>query len=247
MKWRSLILMLALATVARGIDQRYIAPQVNTVDMVAYYKLWAGFTSADSVFDYSLNGNAGAVTTATPTFPGFTFDGSDGVIIVTAASELTMADKSGTTFACWMNAASDGESDSGRIFQKGDNFLFNVQSEAASLVKLRSVYVTTGDDAQSVLDTGISINTWHHVVSVRDGNDTIIYVDGVAPAQTQTTADTAFADDSSNDLGIGRETGDSRNTFDGKLDDVMYFKTAKTAVEVRNIYELTKWRYKTNE
>ena len=64
--------------------QRYVPQQIPTKDLVAYYKLWAGLTSATTVFDYSLGGATGTVTgtNIAPTYPGFSFNGTDDFIDV---------------------------------------------------------------------------------------------------------------------------------------------------------------------
>ncbi len=66
------------------IKPELLVPQVNTVGLVAHYKLWAGLTSATTVFDYSLGGATGTVTGTdiAPTYPGFSFNGTDDFIDV---------------------------------------------------------------------------------------------------------------------------------------------------------------------
>ncbi len=61
-----------------------LVPQVNTVGLVAHYKLWAGLTSTGEVFDYSLGGATGTLTGTdiAPTYPGFSFNGTDDFIDV---------------------------------------------------------------------------------------------------------------------------------------------------------------------
>ncbi len=64
------------------IKPELLVPQVNTVGLVAHYKLWAGLTTTTTVFDYSLNGFTGTVsgTNIVPAYPGFTFNDTDDVI-----------------------------------------------------------------------------------------------------------------------------------------------------------------------
>ncbi|KKM88447.1 hypothetical protein LCGC14_1258650 [marine sediment metagenome] len=66
------------------IKPELLVPQVNTVGLVAHYKLWAGLTTAGEVFDYSLGGATGTVTGTdiAPTYPGFSFNGTDDFIDV---------------------------------------------------------------------------------------------------------------------------------------------------------------------
>ncbi len=89
------------------IKPELLVPQVNTVGLVAHYKLWAGLTTAGDVFDYSLNGNTGTVTGTdiTPVYPGFSFNGTDDFIDVGNQGGTIM------TMAMWVNAASIGGND----------------------------------------------------------------------------------------------------------------------------------------
>ncbi len=61
-----------------------LIPQISTVGLVAYYKLWAGLTTTASVFDYSLGGKSGTPTGTdiAPAYPGFSFNGTDDFIDV---------------------------------------------------------------------------------------------------------------------------------------------------------------------
>ncbi len=73
-----------------------IMPQINTVGLVAYYKLCAGLTTANIIFDYSFGGFVGTPTGAFPVYPGFFFDGADDVIqVVTGPSSVS-------TIAMWI-------------------------------------------------------------------------------------------------------------------------------------------------
>ncbi len=66
------------------IKPELLVPQVNTVGLVTHYKLWAGLTTTGEVFDYSLGGATGTVTGTgiAPTYPGFSFNGTDDFIDV---------------------------------------------------------------------------------------------------------------------------------------------------------------------
>ena len=74
-------------------DAKYLQPQVNTVGLVAHWKLWAGFTSSVKVFDYSLNGNIGTVSGASPSYPGFTFDDASDNIQIPADPSIDINGK----------------------------------------------------------------------------------------------------------------------------------------------------------
>lgn len=64
--------------------KKYRHTQFNTVGLVAYCKLFAGTVDGINVFDYSLNGFTGvpAGTDIAPTYPGFSFNGTDDKITI---------------------------------------------------------------------------------------------------------------------------------------------------------------------
>lgn len=84
--------------------------------------------------------------------------------------------------------------------------------------------------------TGISLNTWHHVVLTDSGTTTKIYLDKVL----STTANSAnFMAATPTDLIIGNLSGDSTGNlvFRGRIDEVQYFKgVVLTQTQVNNLF-----------
>ena len=77
------------------------------------------------------------------------------------------------------------------------------------------------------------------------GGTAVLYTDGVAAATTVTAAwhligitDTSAKN--ATDFDIGKETA---NFFTGVIGEVWLFSDVKSAVDMKNLYELTKWRY----
>ncbi len=62
-------------------DVKYLYQQPSTVGLLGHWKLWAGFTSGVSVFDYSLNSNEGTVSGAVASYPGFDFTAGSSMFI----------------------------------------------------------------------------------------------------------------------------------------------------------------------
>lgn len=240
---------------------KFLRPQVNTVGLVAHYKLWTGFTkpvvagvSDGSVFDYSLNGNDGAIdkdnAVTLPAYPGFSFDGASSKITVAANSSIAISSTPAFTIAAWINPASEGGGNAGRVIGKLSTpagYTLFVGDRSPSTVAMSTTVRYSSIDAQSVPNTKIPINTWAHAIMVHNEDSAKkikIYFNGVLQALSTNTAGTGTVkDDSAVDLAIGNlQLGTSR-TFDGLIDDVMIFNTAKTAAEIKSIYEITKWRY----
>ena len=71
-------------------------PDTSDQNLVAYYKLWAGWTSPTTVFDYAQGGFLGtaAGTDIAPAYEGFSFNGTDDKIDVgtgpTSVKSLTI-------------------------------------------------------------------------------------------------------------------------------------------------------------
>ena len=179
----------------------------------------------------------------TPTGRGLLFDGADDKITVPAHSSIDVKGKTAISITAWINPASDGEEDTGRIADKaagGNGHVFFVSGETAGLVTFNAVLATTGGTASATTLTDIvPINVWSLVAFVynEDGAGKIkLYLNGVLQSLlTDDAGNTTPADDSSNDLIIGNRAGDDR-AFDGSIADARFHNTALTLVEMQAIY-----------
>ena len=68
--------------------EKYRHPQISSVGLVAWYKLWAGALDG-KLFDYSLNGYEGEMVNGTGvsgalTYPGIAFNGTDSELVITS-------------------------------------------------------------------------------------------------------------------------------------------------------------------
>ena len=240
-------------------DKKYIEPQVNTVGLVAHYKLWAGLTSAASVFDYSLNGNDGTITASNivPAYPGFTFaaTANDRIDIGTLGdfgSELATKKPS---FSMWLKSSVTGSiiSPAGFI-NAGVKTIITIRLNLGTAGNTGHIRVSMRDDDGNILqgevrsNTGITDGSWHHLATGIDGPGDIvtIYVDGVAQSVTQATTQTP---DNFSNLDVTFLIGATHaqtvidEEFDGSIDDFMIFNKILTATEAKNIYEVSRWRY----
>ena len=237
-------------------------PNVNTVGLVGHWKLWDGLMTTGLVFDYSLNGNTGTLVdtdtpiTLVPTYPGFSFDGSNHAIDTGSHFRSTFQDS--FSFSIWFKVT-DGRA-------AAEQYLFGVDGGADTLylvidVNGRFTFKYDSDSNTSSYRSLAAAYTladgqadWHHIVATADSaiaatRGTKLYFDGVfvipTAGSTGNTASVVFADYSTtNVLYIGAENAAGVNgPFGGLIDDVMLFNKALSAIEVRNIYEVTRWRY----
>lgn len=82
-------------------------------------------------------------------------------------------------------------------------------------------------------------NVWHHVVCVREGLVTRVYVDGVMAKQVSSTTGIKNVSNTGN-FKIAAQEGTSSfsNFFNGQLDDMIIYKKALTQAEVTALFNL---------
>lgn len=215
-----------------------LPPQPSIAGLIAHWKLWDGFTSANKVFDYSNNGNIGTVSVALPKFPGFSFNGLSSVI-TTSNDIITEADVSnGITLVAWFNTSTlaIGSYRILSIESMCDLYFFGNSDKAA-------FFLDDGGAAKTLFsDSTFITNTWFFWAGTWDGTTMKCYRNGVQQSNTATPSVPSF-DTQNRPIAIGRHASGASQFFNGKIDDVMIFNVAKTATEMKNIYELTRWRY----
>jgi hypothetical protein len=87
-----------------------------------------------------------------------------------------------------------------------------------------------------------SLDTWTHVVGVRDGADEYLYINGQLANDTppDVTAFWSGVRDNSFNLEIGRDSKDTSEIFNGFVDDVVIYNRALNGTEVLQIYNAQK-------
>ena len=249
-----ILLVLSMAIVAyatfTGAGVRFVRsmhPQVNTVGLVFHYKMWDGYMTASEVFDYSLNENQGtSAGTVTPEYPGFDF--TNGEISSGSGTLIDDVFDGGGTLSVWLSPESQGPTNDGRVADKSRNGnegwrLFCPGSDTT----LEFHMVTDGVDGQWTFPIDILGDIWQHVVITYNAdataNNPIVYINGLSVTVTETgTPNNTRTSDAGNDLYLGSEASGG-NYYDGSMDDFMLFSRVLSAVEARNIYEVTRWRY----
>lgn len=211
---------------------------------VAYWRLGE---SSGTFADSSVNSNTGTGTSITysstsllkTTNTSIGFDGADSKIECGSDSSLDDIFAGGGSAEAWINAASDGEANSGRIADKGWKFLVQGESAGAMFLGFIVVFSSTNGEWRTT-SRDIEVNVTHHVGvtynSNNVGNDPILYIDGVAVAITEITTPVGTATaDAGNNLFIGNEAGSVR-TFDGKIDEPAIYTTILTATKFAQHY-----------
>jgi len=263
-----ILLILSITIVAYatfpGAGVRYVRPmhpQVNTVGLIGHWKLWDGLMSTGLVFDYSLGGKGGtlfdtdapAAPTLIPAYPGFDFDGVNDFIEIDDHDDFSLGDGiTGTPFsigACvYMRDATKFV-----IASKG---ILNVDAEWRFYVEDNDkLFFHIMDESFDDCYIGRGYNTvltayenqWICLVATYDGGTSSagirLYLNGVRVDDINSLSNGAnfvSVENLAHAVRIGKYSIKYAN---GLIDNVMFFNKELSAIETRNIYEVTRWRY----
>ncbi len=234
-------------------------PQVDTKGLILHYKLWSGLKSSGKIFDYSLNGNEGAPngSNIVPVYPGFSFNGSNDYIDTGDPFQSTF--RASFTFSIW--AKLDDGQKSGGNFLSGTRQLAGANNDIFFLIgstgTVSFYYEANGNSGTVARTAGVitdGLQSWKHFCFVADSTiggvgGKKIYINGVIQTLSGgngSTSGVTFAEYTSAVglyAGARNLDGTAAGFSGGKFDDVMLFNIAKSALDIKNIYELTRWRY----
>ncbi len=218
--------------------------QILSNGLVGYWKMdessWTNDCSTTSVTDSSGNGNNGKACPATtgPTGGavgkfgnGGSFDGSDDNITLGNPSTLQITG-SKITLSAWIKP--DAFSGQQGIIGKWQNGPSDASYDLNS-VDSGVVHCNLNTDANNNIAsaTGVlTVSVWNHVVCTYDGNNAVIYVNGVA---VKTQAVTGNIQDSDNTVYVGYYQALDKY-FDGSIDEARIYNRALSPAEVSLLY-----------
>ncbi len=169
---------------------------------------------------------------------GCGFDGVDDYIDVTDDASLD-SDNSDLTISAWIKLAADATNvKHGIISKRGTGSLGYLLAYKQTGGNNRLYYEAYdgSNNPNEHSDTNLNLNQWYHIAITREpANDlTTFYLNGVNDGAE--TVDNA--DDISNDgsLTIGYSTFTAGDYFNGTIDEVMIYKRALSAEEIRTHY-----------
>lgn len=227
---------------------KYLQPQVNTKGLLAHWKMWDGLASTNSVFDYALNGNLGSTTMITyGTYPGYLFvNGSQ----INCGSDTTIDNifDGGGSFSGWLKPTGQGQNSKGKVFDKSTNVAIGAVLYCnSSDTKLEFIQVTDTINGVWTFPVDITGDVWQHIVLTYDAdasaNNPVVYVNGVSVTVTETgTPNDTRTSDAAAIMYIGQRAAGGFS-WNGKMDDLMFFNRVLSATEAKSIYEVTRQRY----
>jgi len=208
--------------------------------------------------DLSGNGNDGIINGVTFNESGqlagaYSFDGVDDFINIDTALTNSLATTTMGTWAVWVKPVDATPGAIKIIISFSD-------TDADTFIHLRiktngelKAKVTNTGTAKWQVDTDSTVfsdNTWTHVAVVQNGTSPVVYVDGIAVAQSfSSSPDKTFWFNDSTGLDNGRignrnvNSGGESNHWDGIIDEVRIYNNTFSASEILELYDRQKNKY----
>ncbi len=222
-----------------GSDQSYLSN-----GLVGYWKMDenTGTTTSDSSGNNNTSSTfSGDVSWVTGVYgSGLSFDGTGDRVSVADAAPIDFGSNDSYTVSAWVykdNDADSGEIISKRIGGSGYPMRLIVGSDERITFNFRGSDIGTSVQSPS----GISLNSWHHIVGVRDlATDTAyLYIDGVLVASANDTTTGSLANNAALTFGdCDTGSGCSGNPVDIQIDEVRLYNRSLGPLEV---LQLSKW------
>lgn len=232
-------------------NARYLMPQVNTKGLLAHWKFWDGFVTTDRVFDYSLNANLGSTTMISyGSYPGYLFVVGGSQINCGSDATLDNLFDGGGSFVGWLRPTGQGAGNTGKVFDKSTGISVGaVLYCPSSNTTLGFIQVTDTTDGAWQFPFDIIGDVWQHIVLTYDadtaatGGAPVIYVNGAAVVVTEVAApDDTRTSDAAATMYIGQRSAGG-TSWEGKMDDLMFFNRVLNATEAKSIFSITRQRY----
>jgi hypothetical protein len=194
-----------------------------------------GQTAGAPVSDATANGFNGTAS-ATIAVSGAAgnaqwFDGTSSVIRVAepATSKLNFPSNGSYTVSAWVNAASVDSLYRGIVYKS--NFEYGLQIRPESTWEFFTFINGTGWEGSR---TPVTVNSWHFIIGVRQGNKQYLYVDGVCVDSTKVVVASNLSRVYDSPLEIG-------HCPDGGLEPERYFFGAIDEVRIAGVANGADW------
>ncbi|MEK0335817.1 MAG: LamG domain-containing protein [Nitrosopumilus sp.] len=228
---------------SRDIDQGLVGywklddlKRISTDGIVAHYKM--NDNSADTDVLDSKDGNIGTAernTSLLTTVSGkigraLVFDGTNDQITIPNKSVLELQEH--YTVALWVKITGIEVGISELITSRTTENHFLLRREADDTLRF---FDWTGNGSENILisDSALTVDTWYHVMLIRDGTDLTMYLNNTAQADTETTSGTISYSDAT--IILGAAAGGANNLA-GTMDDIRIYNIALSASERAAVY-----------
>jgi hypothetical protein len=147
------------------------------------------------------------------------------------------------TVSCWVKTGNTTRmmlwQESGKI-GSGDNQTWLRMGDNTTDRRLR--FTIEDNTGSTIINMGaaafIADNAWHHVVAVRQGTTTTVYIDGVQRGTGTAANLKVVSNDQNFKIGVQEGAASNSSFFNGELDDMIIYNKALTLAEIQALYNL---------
>jgi len=195
----------------------------------------AGLDPLQNFETVTYTGNGGTQKITGYIRKGGAFNGSSSEIQI-AATATTPFDSSDKNFSVslWFNLSSNTNDQV--IIGKWTSSIergWQIATKQGANGNTINLYERSGGTGYIYTNTNpYTLNTWHHLVYVRNSTEAIIYIDGQADTFS---ANYVLNDGSTSNIQIGRQQNASGTWLNGKVDQVRFFNTALPATGTASV------------
>ena len=209
-----------------------VAPIANSASSSGYYLYYGNPTEQNS-----------ALSSPQTSRTGLYFDGAAGSgfnnddVSIPAASSIN--DLGTFTWSAWINPASSGLNNLGRIFDKAGRLLQFTSGSPQKLTFAQNF--ASGQNSWVTTSNVITFNTWQLVTLTYDSSSTAntptLYINGTSVPLTaaNATGSGAILSDAGSTLNIGNRAAFGR-ALDGNLDDARMYNRILSSTEAADLY-----------
>ncbi len=170
-----------------------------------------------------------------------TFDGSAG-IVVTDNSSFNFG-SGDFTVSVWVQTSSSLRmmlwQESGKNGSRDNQTWLRLNSSTTQYTAFNTEDENGGSFIGVAEAGNLANGKWNHLVAIRSGLQTKIYLNGSLLAERTSTTGIKNVSNAGNfKIGMQEGTGDFNNYFIGQLDDLIIYKRALTEAEVKMLYKL---------
>lgn len=206
--------------------------------VIGYWRMeensWNG--TIGEIIDLSGNGNHGTAKNGATTAADGKLGRGSSDLDHTTPQYIQMADSQGLrlinggTIAAWINPASAGEANNGRIIDKGGNH-YGLVTQVDGSIRLAIGGTFTDSSAGAITYGG----GWQHVVVTFDSSGRKVYINGVEDTASGGVL-TSLPADVTSIIRIGARATSATRGFDGFMDEVTIWDRVISSSEVAGLY-----------
>jgi PKD repeat protein len=138
------------------------------------------------------------------------------------------------TMEAWINFQANSATDAFVIKRQNGYYMQLLGGDATRKVALD---LESGIGGYIESPSALSAGQWHHVAATNDGSQVTLYIDGQQVAQSSIDAPGYNQNPPSATLAIGANPAATSNWFNGQLDEVRLWKTARSSSQISDAYD----------